>query len=175
MLVGYVHPVTFTLSVHRVTKKSFCVLFFFLITGGWSDSLSNLFRIMKASPSEAILIPLASNPAASTARHRHSKTQLAWFISCVRSDCMVLLKVPVFTMQEGGVDYIPSCCQDGTLVSFSLMTNPAGLSLIISTHKQHTHTHTRSDTHVRTHQDGLKVPQASVGKGIEGKDDRELC
>lgn len=38
--------------------------------------LYNPFRIMKASPSEAILIPLASNPAPSTARHNHSSTQL---------------------------------------------------------------------------------------------------
>lgn len=47
------------------------------------------------------------------------------------------------------------------------MTNPAGLSLIISTHA-HPHTLTQTHTH------GLKVSQASVEKGIEGHDDREL-
>lgn len=61
----------------------------------------------------------------------------------------------VFTMQEGDSGLRPSCCQDGILVPFSLMTNPAGLSLII-THK-HSHTHTWP-----------------LEKGIEGQDDSEL-
>lgn len=65
----------------------------------------------------------------------------------------------------------PSCCQDGTLVPFSLMTNPAGLSLIISTHA---HPHTLTQTHTHTYTHGLKVSQAFVEKGIEGHDDREL-
>lgn len=78
----------------------------------------------------------------------------------------------MFTTQEGDSGLRPSCCQDGTLVPLSLMTNPVGLSLIISTHKQHTHTHPH--TNMQTHTDGLKVFRASVEKGSEGQDDREL-
>lgn len=50
---SYSHPVTSCLS----TPRKVSVFFFFFITGDWSDSLSNLLQIMKASPSEAILIP----------------------------------------------------------------------------------------------------------------------
>lgn len=74
----------------------------------------------------------------------------------------------MFTTKERDSGLRPSCCQDGTLVSFSLMTNPVGLSLITSTHKQHT------DTNTQTHTDGLKVSQAYVEKGIEGQVDGEL-
>lgn len=64
----------------------------------------------------------------------------------------------VFTMQEGDLGLRPSCCQDGTLVPFSLMTNPAGLSLIISTHKQHAHspTHKYAEIHIWSY--GLQGP-----------------
>lgn len=43
------------------------------------------------------------------------------------------------------------------------MTNPIGLSLIISTHKQHT------DTNTQTHTDGLKVSQTTVKMGFKDK------
>lgn len=126
---------------------------------------------MKASPSEAILIPLASNPADSAATDTVVLScsdslavggEIAWH----RGGALYLPR------KEGDSGLRPSCCQDGTLVPFSLMTNPAGLILIISTHKQRTHSlaHKYADTHT----DGLKVCQASVEKGIEGQDDREL-
>lgn len=78
-----------------VTRNISCTLF---ITSDWSDSPSNLYRIMKASPSEAILIPLANNPAHSAARHRHSSTQLQWFIGCGRW----------YAWHRGGALYLPS-------------------------------------------------------------------
>lgn len=76
----------------------------------------------------------------------------------------------VFTTQEGDSGPRPSCCQDGILVPFSLMTNPAGLSLIISTHKQHMHTHLHAHTHKYRHsQIVLRSPRPLWKKGLKDK------
>lgn len=119
----------------------------FLTTAHRSESLSNLLRMMKASQSEATLIPLASDCAANTACRSHGGAQLQWFISCGRSDCTLLWRSSVFTTQEGDLGLRPGCWQDGTVVPFSVMTNPAGLSLIISTQTAHALTRTQTWIH----------------------------
>lgn len=52
---------------------------------------------------------------------------------------MVLQTVPVFTTQEGRLGLHTKLLSGLGPWSLSLMTNPAGLSLIISTHNQQTH------------------------------------
>ena len=108
-----------------------------------SDSWANLFRIMKASPSEAVLIPLTS--IVQTARPATDTVA----VSC--SDSSAVGREIAWhrggATQEGDSGFGPSCRQDETLVPFSLMTNPAGLGLIISAHKQHTPSLAHKYTH----------------------------